>query len=97
MELGERPEPEPAAGQALVRVHGVGVGPWDAGFVSGAVSGLALLFVPGVEVADVVEAAGDGVDVGPGERVYASLWPVGGGFAELALASVDRLAPCPAG
>jgi NADPH:quinone reductase len=51
-----------------------------------------LPFVPGFEVADVVEAAGAGVDVGPGDRVYASLWPVGGGFAELALASADRLA-----
>jgi NADPH:quinone reductase-like Zn-dependent oxidoreductase len=95
VELGERPAPTPSAGQALVRVHGAGVGPWDVGFVSGAASGLALPFVPGFEVAGVVEAAGDGVDVGPGERVYTSLWPVGGGFAELALASADRLAPMP--
>jgi hypothetical protein len=41
------------------------------------------------------EAVGDGVDVGPGQRVYSSLWPVGGGFAELAVASVDPLAPMP--
>ena len=33
--------------------------------------------------------------VQPGERVYASLFPAGGGFAELALASADRLAPIP--
>ncbi len=31
----------------------------------------------------------------PGDRVYASLFPAGGGFAELALASADRLAPMP--
>jgi NADPH2:quinone reductase len=43
----------------------------------------------------VVETAGDGADVQPGERVYASLFPAGGGFAELALASADRLAPMP--
>jgi NADPH:quinone reductase len=97
VELRERPDPAPAAGQALVRVHGVGVGPWDVGFVSGAAGGLALPFVPGFEVAGVVDAAGDGVDVRPGDRVYASLWPVGGGFAELALASVDRLARMPDG
>lgn len=95
VELGERPAPTPAAGQALVRVHGAGVGPWDVGFVSGAASGRALPFVPGFEVAGVVEAVGDGIDVRPGDRVYGNLWPVGGGFAELALASVDRLARLP--
>ena len=33
--------------------------------------------------------------VQPGERVYAVLFPAGGGFAELALAWADRLAPMP--
>ena len=59
-ELSERPAPAPAAGQALVRVHGAGVGLWDAGFLGGGFPGLALPFVPGQEVAGVVEAAGDG-------------------------------------
>jgi NADPH:quinone reductase-like Zn-dependent oxidoreductase len=40
----------------------------------------------------VVEAAGDGARVQPGERVCASLFPAGGGLGELALAA-DRLAP----
>ena len=95
MELGELPDPAPAAGQALIRVHGAGVGPWDVGFLSGGFPGLALPFVPGQEIAGVVEAVGDGAGVQPGERVYASLFPAGGGFAELALASADRLAPMP--
>ena len=95
VQLGERPDPAPAAGQALIRVHGAGVGPWDVGFLSGGFPGLALPFVPGQEIAGVVEAAGDGAGVRPGERVYASLFPAGGGFAELALASTDRLAPMP--
>ena len=43
----------------------------------------------------MVEAAGDGAGVQPGERVYTSLFPAGGGFAEMALASADRLAPMP--
>jgi NADPH:quinone reductase len=93
--LGELPAPVPAAGQVLIRVHGAGVGPWDVGFVSGVFPGLALPFVPGQEVAGVVEAAGDGAGVQPGERVYASLFPAGGGFAELALAAADRVARMP--
>jgi NADPH:quinone reductase-like Zn-dependent oxidoreductase len=95
VELGERPGPAPAAGQALVSVRSAGVGLWDVGFLSGGFPGLALPFVPGQEVAGVVEAAGDGAGVEPGERVFASLFPAGGGFAELALASADRLAPMP--
>ncbi len=95
VELGELPDPAPAAGQALIRVHGAGVGPWDVGFLGGGFPGLALPFVPGQEVAGVVEAVGDGAGVRPGERVYAVLFPAGGGFAELALASADRLAPMP--
>jgi NADPH:quinone reductase-like Zn-dependent oxidoreductase len=79
----------------LVRVYAAGVGPWDVGFLSGGFPGLALPFVPGQEVAGIVEAADDEAGVRPGERVYASLFPAGGGFAELALASADRLAPMP--
>ena len=95
VKLGELPDPVPAAGQVLVRVHAAGVGPWDVGFLGGGFPGIALPFVPGQEVAGVVEAAGAGAGVQPGERVYASLFPAGGGFAELALASADRLAPMP--
>ena len=68
VELGELPDPVPAAGQALIRVRGAGVGPWDAGFLGGGFPGLALPFVPGQEVAGVVEAVGDGAGVRPGER-----------------------------
>ncbi|HLI41461.1 MAG TPA: NADP-dependent oxidoreductase [Streptosporangiaceae bacterium] len=95
LKLSELPDPAPAAGQALVRVHGAGAGPWDVGFLGGGFPGIALPFVPGQEVAGVVEAAGEGTGVQPGERVYGSLFPAGGGFAELALASADRLAPLP--
>jgi NADPH:quinone reductase-like Zn-dependent oxidoreductase len=95
VELGEQPDPVPMAGQVLVRVRGAGVGPWDVGFLGGGFPGVTLPFVPGQEVAGVVESAGDGAGVRPGERVYASLFPAGGGFAELALASADRVAPMP--
>ena len=96
LDVGELPDPVPAAGQALVRVRGAGVGLWDVGFLGGGLPGIALPFVPGQEIAGVVEAAGEGAGVQPGARVYAVLFPAGGGFAELALASADQLAPMPA-
>ena len=95
VELGEQRDPVATAGQALIRVYGAGVGPWDVGFLNGGFPGIALPFVAGQEVAGVVEAAGEGAGVQPGDRVYASLFPSGGGFAELALASADGLAPMP--
>lgn len=95
LRLGELPDPVPGAGQALVRVHSAGVGLWDTGFLGGAFPGVAVPFVPGQEVAGVVEAVGDSAGVQPGDRVYASLFPAGGGFAELALAAADGMAPMP--
>jgi NADPH:quinone reductase len=95
VELGELPDPRPAPGQALVQVRGAGIGPWDVGFLSGGFPGVDLPFVPGQEVAGVVAAVGDGADIAPGDRVFGSLFPAGGGFAELALASADRLALLP--
>ena len=92
VELSKRPAPAPAAGQALVRVHGAGVGLWDAGSSAAASRGLPAVR-PGSGGRGVVEAAGDGAGVQPGERVYASLFPAGGGFAELTLASAGRLGP----
>ena len=81
VELAELPDPAPAAGQVLVRVHGAGAGPWDVGFVSGGFPGLTLPFVPGQEIAGVVEEIGDGADLRPGERVYGVLFPAGEAFA----------------
>jgi NADPH:quinone reductase-like Zn-dependent oxidoreductase len=107
VQLGDLPDPVPGAGQVLVRVGGAGVGPWDVGFLGGGFPGLVLPFVPGQEIAGVVEAVGDGAGSGPGsgpgagfepgDRVWGTLFPGGGGFAELALASTDRMAPIPSG
>jgi NADPH:quinone reductase-like Zn-dependent oxidoreductase len=79
----------------VVRVRGAGVGPWDVATISGAFGQPALPYIPGFEVAGVVEAVGDGVEVRPGERVWANLGTAGGGFAEYALADADRLARMP--
>jgi NADPH:quinone reductase len=96
VQVGDQPDPVAGPGQVLVRVHGAGVGPWDVGFLAGGFPGIALPFVPGQEIAGVVEAVGDGADVEQGERVYASLFPAGGGFAELAVVAADRVARMPA-
>jgi NADPH:quinone reductase len=95
VELGDLPDPSPGPGQVLVRVGGAGVGPWDVGFLGGGFPGVPLPFVPGQEIAGVVEAVSDGAGIQPGQPVYGSLFPAGGGFAELALASADRMAPMP--
>src|SRR6266566_1974175 len=60
VELRERPDPTPAAGQVVVRVRGAGVGPWDVAMISGAFGQPALPYIPGFEVAGVVEAVGEG-------------------------------------
>ena len=93
--VGELPDPVPAAGQVLVRVRGAGVGPWDVGFLGGGFPGVALPFVPGQEIAGTVEQADDESGFQPGDRVYGVLFPAGGGFAELAVAAAERLAPMP--
>jgi NADPH2:quinone reductase len=95
VELRERPVPTPAPGQVLVRVRGAGVGPWDAAMISGAFGRPALPYIPGFEVAGVVEVAGDAAGVRPGDLVYANLGVAGGGFAEYAVADTDRLARMP--
>jgi D-arabinose 1-dehydrogenase-like Zn-dependent alcohol dehydrogenase len=57
---------DPAAGQVVVRVQGAGVGPWDVAMISGAFGRLVLPYIPGFEVAGVMEAVGNAVEVRPG-------------------------------
>jgi NADPH:quinone reductase-like Zn-dependent oxidoreductase len=51
--------------------------------ISGAFGRPALPYIPGFEVAGVVEAAGDGAGVQPGDRVYANLGVAGGGLPSM--------------
>ena len=95
VELGELPDPSTRGGPGADQSARRGRRPVGVGFLGGGFPGIALPFVPGQEVAGIVEAVGDGAGVQPGERVYAGLFPAGGGFAELALASADRVAPMP--
>ncbi|MGY8673151.1 MAG: alcohol dehydrogenase catalytic domain-containing protein, partial [Verrucomicrobiia bacterium] len=71
---GELPDPEPGAGQVLVRVAAVSVNPIDTYIRSGAVAvSLPKPFVVGNDLAGTVEAVGSGVtDFRQGDRVWCS-------------------------
>ena len=95
MALRDVPEPNPGAGQALVRVRAVGVNPVDTYIRSGAYARKPNLpYTPGTDIGGVVEAVGSGVTrVRPGDRVYG--FAVNGGCAELAACDDWQLVPLP--
>ncbi|MFE2378328.1 zinc-binding alcohol dehydrogenase family protein [Streptomyces sp. NPDC059398] len=94
--LTEVADPVAGAGQAVVQVEASGVGFVDIMARRGEYQPLSVPgFVPGVEIAGVVTAAGEGVDAGwVGRRVFAVVQ--GGGYAEQALVAADSLATVPA-
>ncbi|WP_437758419.1 quinone oxidoreductase family protein [Sorangium sp. So ce1389] len=98
LRLIDVPTPKPGPGEVLVRVHAAGVNYMDllqrAGVYPAPVT---YPFVPGVEVAGVVEAVGPGVDdLARGARV-AGLRASGGGYAEYATLPAQRAARLPDG
>ena len=86
LKLEEVPDPRPGSGEVLVRVRAVGVNPVDTYMRSGAYGAAnpALPWTPGTDAAGVVESAGLGVDLKPGQRVYTA-GTLTGAYAELAL------------
>ncbi|UPT74859.1 MAG: NADPH:quinone reductase [Elusimicrobiota bacterium] len=70
--MGEVPEPPaPGPGEVLVAVKAAGVNPVDVYLHTGQYTRkIALPYTPGSDAAGVVEAAGHGVFLKPGERVY---------------------------
>jgi NADPH:quinone reductase len=71
--LAEAPKPEPRAGWVLIKNHAIGVNFADTRFRQGTYTVKPKLpDIPGMEVAGVIEAVGDGVtNVRPGARVAA--------------------------
>jgi NADPH:quinone reductase len=96
MVLRDVPNPVAGAGQALVRVHAVGVNPVDTYIRSGANARKPTQpYTPGTDIGGVVEAVGAEVTrVRPGDRVYG--FAVNGGCAELAVCDEWQLRPLPA-
>jgi NADPH2:quinone reductase len=97
LKLEEAPTPRPAPGQVLVRIHAVGVNPYDTYMRNGAYAiKPPLPYTPGSDGAGVVEALGEGVNkVKAGDRVYVAK-TVTGAYAEYALTIESQVHPLPA-
>ena len=102
LERLERPYPELKDDTVLIRVAAAGINPADWSIRKGQFKlfmGSALPFVPGADVAGVVEAVGASVTrFGPGDAVFAML-PIsdGGGYAEVAAVAEKNVARMPQG
>jgi NADPH:quinone reductase-like Zn-dependent oxidoreductase len=97
LRLEEISQPEPQEGEVLVQVHAVGVNALDWKIRSGSMKSVmpsTFPYVPGIELAGVVERVGPGVTTfQPGQAVYGHT--SGGAYAEYSLVPVQTLAPKP--
>ena len=95
LRIVELPVEAPTAGQLRVRVHAAGVGSSDLMMLAGNYTFVPKIpFVPGYEVAGVVEAIGaDVTGFAVGQRVAALT--VYGGFAELLVREAEHFLPIP--
>jgi len=96
MRLGEVPDPVPAEGQVLVKVHAAGVNPVDCYLRSGIYSQPAPPpYTPGIDGAGVIETVGPGVKHRKvGDRVYVA-WCLSGTYAEKVLCTESQTHPLP--
>ena len=96
LEYGERSRPEPGEGEVRIEVRAAGINFADIMQRRGQYhGGPEPPYVPGMEVAGVVDAAGEGVGREVGEEVVAMV--DGGGYAEYAVADAAGLLPVPDG
>lgn len=101
LEILELPEPHAGPGEIRVRVRAAAVNPTDTLLRSGARELSAPPpYVPGMDIAGVVDEVGDGVDgFAAGTAVMAIVVPEGshGGYAEQVVVPADSAVPAPAG
>jgi NADPH2:quinone reductase len=97
LEVVDLPVVEPGLGQVRVRVRATGIGSTDFIVLGGSYRfGPKMPFVPGYEVAGVVDALGPGVDgLRVGQRVAALT--VYGGFGEMLVRDAEHFLPIPHG
>jgi NADPH2:quinone reductase len=98
LQLEEVPDPKPGEGQALVRIHAIGVNPVETYVRAGAYPQLPTLpYIPGGDAAGVVKAVGPGVSqLTVGDRVYLTGTAgerLTGAYAELAVCNVAQAKP----
>jgi NADPH:quinone reductase-like Zn-dependent oxidoreductase len=91
----ERPVPEPTPGQVRLRVEATALGFVDGLLIQGRYQYKPPLpYVPGGEIAGVVDAVGTEVrHVRVGERVVT--WQFGGGLSEYTIVAADEVEPIP--
>ena len=96
MRLEEVPNLEAGPGQVLVRIHAVGVNPFDTYMRAGTYAiKPPLPYTPGADAAGVVETVGQGVkSVAVGDRVYTGR-TITGAYAEQALCLESQIHPLP--
>src|SRR5438477_380682 len=104
LEVSELPERAPGPNQVRIRVAAATVNPTDLGFRSGRqnaqLEGVEPPYIPGMELAGVVDAAGTGSDWQPGDRVLAIVIarrPEGGAMAESVVVPAASVARAPEG
>jgi NADPH:quinone reductase-like Zn-dependent oxidoreductase len=99
LHLEEISQPVPQEGEVLVRVHAAGVNPLDWQIRSGYLKSVmpsTFPYVPGFELAGVVERVGPGVTTfQPGQAVFGHT--TAGTYAEYSIVSAQTLAPKPTG
>jgi NADPH:quinone reductase-like Zn-dependent oxidoreductase len=100
LKFEDAPRPEPKGNEVLIRVIAAGVNPVDAHVRTGKSAkyfGTTLPFIPGYDIAGIVEKAGPKIGkLKAGDPVYAYIsLDKGGGYAEYAVATEVEAAPKP--
>jgi NADPH:quinone reductase-like Zn-dependent oxidoreductase len=108
LQVSDLPVPQPGPGEVRIRVRAATVNPTDVSFRSGRQFSVAQLadmgvhppYIPGMELAGVVDAVGDGTPWRVGDRVMAIVNPRrsrGGAQAELVVVPAASVARVPEG
>src|SRR5499426_3805056 len=108
LEVSELPEPTPGSGEVRIHVAAATVNPTDISFRSGrqftvdqlAEMGVRPPFIPGMELAGVIDAVGEGATFRVGERVMAIVnprRPGGGAQSQLVVVPAASIARVPEG
>jgi len=104
LEVVDLDDPHPAAGEIRIRVHAATVNPTDtlfrAGVTSAALRDRRPPYVPGMDVAGVVDEVGEGARQSVGDDVMAITLPrssLGGGYAERVIVPTDSATAMPIG